>query len=392
MTLRPLTPALALTLALLACEADDGTPADTDAATDTDAGTDAGTDTAADASAGTGDTGGDHCQAPQGATVLADWAVYGAPTSPGDGTSVLREIAFDSTTMYFRADAQIYALDRAGGTATSVFTCPGDLGVIGCSLAPVDPDTYVVLTENGVVDATGAAIAYPAWADTNGNPVPPTASIVLPNGDRIGRYDQLDDSFVPTTTDWVRLSPGAAMAESLVGGVGGGGGRGMVYGAGVMWTNAHSLGGGNRPDPDDIWKVDFGGDIGPISIDKPGELLLVADNYAYFIRDRADELGERGVWRAPVAGGSAERVGGIVPLYGQAVASGGTVAFEDAGTLYSIDDTVGAAFIHVLELPVTTTIDHSCTVQGLAIRDGEIYSSLFDEAHNEALVFKVAVL
>ncbi|MFO0634380.1 MAG: hypothetical protein U0168_16160 [Nannocystaceae bacterium] len=47
--------------------------------------------------------------------MLADWAVYGAPSTADDGTSVLREIAFDGTNMYFRADGRsIRSHARAG--------------------------------------------------------------------------------------------------------------------------------------------------------------------------------------------------------------------------------------------------------------------------------------
>ncbi|MFO0634381.1 MAG: hypothetical protein U0168_16165 [Nannocystaceae bacterium] len=147
---------------------------------------------------------------------------------------------------------------------------PGDLGVIGCSLAAVDPDTYIVLTQDGVVDAQGAAPGVPRGRHL-GNPLPPTASIVLPNGDRVGKYDQLDDAFVPTTTDWVRLSPARPWPRPW---------SACRRGRRRPWdllrrgaVDQRALAGrrGNPPDPDEIWKLEFGGDIGPIAIDKPGE-------------------------------------------------------------------------------------------------------------------------
>ncbi|MFO0634382.1 MAG: hypothetical protein U0168_16170 [Nannocystaceae bacterium] len=117
----------------------------------------------------------------------------------------------------------------------------------------------------------------------------------------------------------------------------------------------------------------------------------MTDSFAYFIRDRSGEHGEQGVWRAPLTGGNAEQVGPMVPLFGDAVAYAGKVAIQYAGTLWAIDDNPGATLTKVIDLPVVSAIDAACTMQGLGIRDGEIYASMFDEAHNEALVFKVAV-
>lgn len=326
----------------------------------------------------------DECGVPAGATVLAGYAAYGED-------SVVREIVVESSEVVFRADAGIYAAPRGGGTAAQArYTCPGDLGSLSCELWDLDGAGFVVLTREGVVDASFAPVSYPAWIDPMGGPNPPGRALVTPAGVRIGKYDEYDLDLVPRSSGLTLLEPGAAQADVLFSGAGGGGGRAMVFGDGAVFTNVSSLGGGELPMPDAIWRlgVEAGDVVAPVTVDKAGPVVVVTANFIYFNSDPRGPLDEQGLWRAPIGGGTAERLGGVLGGFGGAT-DGTLVVFTDATNLYAIEDQAGAT-LRSYALPVRSTLDASCTNHGLAVRDGEIYSSMFDEAAGESLLFKLS--
>ncbi len=328
------------------------------------------------------------CGVPAGARVLADYQNYDVDPNDPTQSSVVRGLVVDGATLYVALLDSVVTLPAGGGTPTRIYEAQDLLGLRLFGLAGGG-----ILIRDGAaaVDASGAAVAYPAPVHPINGINGPSAELVAPTGERIVRFDDVDGSLAPTVSHYVILRAGAAAQEVLVQNVDVGWGRGMVFGAGALWTNANRIGSGAAPDADQPVRIGLDGAVSTLSVDKPGPLILVTDHFIYFNRSDGAVVGEAGVWRVPLAGGSAERLGGVIGGFEGATDGQGHVALGDGTSLYAIADLPGATLTKIVDLPVRASLPDSCGPHGLAMGGGRIVLSMFDGGRDQALLFDYPV-
>lgn len=338
---------------------------------------------------GAGGGGGDKaCEVPAGATVHLDYTDLRVDPSDVTDGSVVRSLVVENNGIYLATLDQIVKLGPGpSDPPTQVAQVTGN-DPFSVSLIDTN-DGFRYFAAGGWHDQDGAALTYPPATQPIDGINAPAESVMSPTGYIISRFDDRDDNFDPEVVHYVRRSAGSPSQEVLVldGEPRFGWGRPMFFSAGALWSTTVAERFGEPNLPDHAVRIGEDGSTQVVEYTPSGMPFLATENFIYYNRE-ADTapLEELGVWRAPIGGGMGEKITGDFGGWeGQAV--GNQVVLRDASTIVVIEDQPGATAVQVAELPVRSVIDASCTSHGLTVKDGKIYSSMFDGAGEKSLVF-----
>jgi hypothetical protein len=336
---------------------------------------------------GGGNTDGD-CPVPAGATIHLNYTDLRLDPSDATDGSLVRTIVVEDNGIFVATLDQVVKLGPSPSDApTAVMQTTTDQ-VLGIVVVDTD-DGFRVGDDSGWRDQSGVSVAYPDGAQPIDGINAAAAWVMAPNGDIYERYDDRDDNFDPEAVHYVRRVPGAGAQEVLATNLNPeyGWGRALFFGAGAVWstTVAERFGEPNRIEQ--AVRIGTDGSTRVDSYDPSGAPFLVTENYIYYNRESdVAQFSELGVWRAATGGGAGEKVGGTFGGW-EGVASGNRVVLRDPATILVLDDQPGATAVTLAELPVRSTIGSSCTSHALAVRNGKVYSSMFDEAREMSLIF-----
>lgn len=334
-----------------------------------------------------GGGGGTACEVPAGATVHLDYTDLRVDPSDVTDGSVVRSLVVENNGIYLATLDQVVKLGPgpAAPPTQVVQAAPDDL-----SVALVDTDDGFRTFAGGTWrDQTGGSLTYPPAVQPIDGINAPAQSIMAPSGVIFSRFDDRDDTFDPAAVHYVGRTAGAADQAVLVTSADPrfGWGRTMFFSAGAVWSTTISERIGDPNVEEQAVRIGLDGSTQVVEYTPSGMPFLATENFIYYNRE-ADTapLEELGVWRAPIGGGMGEKITGDFGGW-EGQAAGNQVVLRDASTIVVIEDQPGATAVQVAELPVRSVIDGSCTSHGLTVKDGKIYSSMFDEAGEKSLVF-----
>jgi hypothetical protein len=359
---------------------DDDVPADDDM----DAGPSADDDLADDdtmppeTDASTGGLG--RCQVPDGATIVADYQLFNPDGGPNYG------LVADGTTVYAAFVDRVVAIPQGGGAATEVYQ--SDYGVALYDYGA--DDAFLVRSGAGWFDLQAMAVTPAGFPEIDFPGL--SMSFAVKDADTI--WVRADDLYYRIASYAMLVrdedAPRDVVAE-VVEGTGGpllvtpGLESALVQKAPLDTTD---------PEFEAFMLVSESGEFTSAALAEAGEPFLLTDNFVYYNRwDSAPEA-EQGLWRAAVAAdGGFEAPLSLAGDPGVlAAVDGEQVAVHGASALYAISDVDAAAsVIELAALDNRNDAGDACESYGLALAGGEVITTLYHQASNESVIFKVAL-
>jgi hypothetical protein len=357
--------------------ADDDVPADDDMPADDD--TDAGmpSDDVMEAGAPPDDDGLGPCQVPDGATILADYQLFNPDGGPAYG------LVADGTTVYVGFVDRIVAIPQAGGAPSEVYQ--SDYGVSLYDYGAYD--AFLVRSGTDWFDLQASAVtpaAFPA-ADF------PGLSVVFAAKDRDTVWLRADDLYYRIAT-YAMLVRDAAEPTDVVPEVVEGTGGPLLVTPGLDSALVQKAPLDNTdPEFDAFTLVSESGEFTVAAVTEGGEPFLLTDNYVYYNRASTAPEAEQGVWRAAVAADGFESPVSLEALPAVlGVVDDGQVAIHAASALYTVSDVdSGATLAELAALDTRNDPGDACASHGLALAEGEVITTLFHQASNQTIVFKL---
>lgn len=353
--------------------ADDDMPADDD----TDAGMPAD-DEVMEAGAPPDDDGLGPCQVPDGATILADYQLFNPDGGPAYG------LVADGTTVYVGFVDRIVAIPQAGGEASEVYQ--SDYGVSLYDYGAYD--AFLVRSGTDWFDLQASAVTPAAFPVVDF----PGLSVVFAPKDRDTVWLRADDLYYRIAT-YAMLVRDAAEPTDVVPEVVEGTGGPLLVTPGLDSALVQKAPLDNTdPEFDAFTLVSESGEFTVAAVAEGGEPFLLTDNYVYYNRASTAPEAEQGVWRAAVAsaGGFESPVSleALPAVLG--VVDDGQVAIHAASALYAVSDVdSGATLAELTTLDTRNDPGDACASHGLALAEGEVITTLFHQASNQTIVFKL---
>jgi hypothetical protein len=146
------------------------------------------------------------------------------------------------------------------------------------------------------------------------------------------------------------------------------------------------------PDFDAFTLVSEAGEFSSAAVAETGAPVLLTDSFVYYNRSDTAPEDEQGLWRAAVtAEGTFEapvRLGAVPGILG--AVDDGQVAIHGTTSLWVISDSdAEASLVDLGELDTRNDAGDACASHGLALAGGEVVTTLYHQASNETVIFKL---